>query len=180
VVFAYFKRRRERSARTMRLYERIVEEARRPFYFSDLGVPDTVDGRFDMLAAMVHLVLRRFRGSGQDDESQALFDLLFKDMDQTLREMGAGDMGVAPRVKNMAQAFYGRVKAYDEGLDTADRAVLVAALRRNLYRLAEVDDVRASAMADRLRAIDRHLAGQDPAAIANGDVAFPGIQRSPA
>lgn len=180
-VFSYFKRRKQDRETVAILYDSIVTEARREVYFTELEVPDTVDGRFDMLAAMVHLVLRQYRGKGQDTAGQALFDILFHDMDQSLREMGAGDLGVAPRVKNMAKAFYGRIKAYDEGLDMPDgQPILAEALSRNLYRLTEPTPEVVQAMAARMRAIDQFLAQQDPAVIASGTVTFPVYETQPA
>jgi cytochrome b pre-mRNA-processing protein 3 len=118
------------------LYAAIVDQARRPAFYADLGVPDTVDGRFDMIALHAFLVLRKLRGEPTADLAQELFDVMFDDMDRNLREMGAGDLGVGPRVKTMAKAFYGRIAAYDQGL-AAGEAALGEALRRNLYRKAE-------------------------------------------
>ncbi|MCR9255052.1 MAG: hypothetical protein NXI16_03060 [Alphaproteobacteria bacterium] len=176
MVLQFLKRRRQRNDETATLYEQIVAEARRPDYFTVMRVPDTVDGRFDMLAAIVYLVLRRYRGTGRDTEGQALFDMMFHDMDQSLREMGAGDLGVAPRVKNMAKAFFGRVKAYDEGLDADDPTVLDEALRRNLYRLSEPEEPAVAAMAARMRAVDAALAAQRPEDIVIGRIAFPDME----
>ena len=106
-------------------------------------MPDSFDGRFDLLAAHVHLVLRRLRSDGvaRDDIGQELFDLFFRDMDQAMREAGVGDLGVGKKIRKMAQAYYGRAAAYDEALgkaapaeDTEDRrAALVEVLRRNLH-----------------------------------------------
>ena len=119
-----------------RLYVRAVEQARHPGFYLESGVPDTPDGRFDMIALHVGLLLRRLRKDRQRsaDVAQALFDLMFSDMDQNLREMGIGDIGVGKRIKSMAQAFYGRLSAYEAGFESADDGMLVAALQRNLYR----------------------------------------------
>lgn len=124
-------------------YVAVMEQARRPDHYGPGGVPDSFDGRFDMLAVHVHLVLRRLRSEGvaRDDIGQALFDIFFRDMDQAMREAGVGDMGVGKKVRKMAQAYYGRAAAYDEALgkatpvaDTEDvRAALYDVLARNLY-----------------------------------------------
>jgi len=121
-----------------RLYARAIEQARQPAFYLISGVPDTPDGRFDMIALHVGLLLRRLRQDHQltADFAQALFDLMFSDMDQNLREMGIGDIGVGKRIKAMAQAFYGRLAVYEAGLKNADDGELVAALGRNLYRNA--------------------------------------------
>jgi cytochrome b pre-mRNA-processing protein 3 len=124
------------EAAANRLYERAIEQARQPAFYLNSGVPDTPDGRFDMIALHVGLLLRRLRQDHQltGDYAQALFDLMFSDMDQNLREMGIGDIGVGKRIKAMAQAFYGRLAVYEAGLKNVDDGELIAALKRNLYR----------------------------------------------
>mgnify|MGYP006218617985 FL=1 len=80
--------------------------------------------------------MRRLKGLGDEGSvlSQQLFDTMFADMDLTLREMGAGDIGVAKRVRVMSEAFAGRLNAYATSLDRDDRDALAAALERNLLR----------------------------------------------
>lgn len=137
------------------LYEAAVMQAREPVFYRDFTVPDTLEGRFEMIAFHVFLILRRLkRDAGQSVEGalsvdhderspdlgsdlgselgQALFDLMFADMDRNLREMGAGDLGVGRRVKAMAAAFYGRIKAYDTGL-AAGESALSMAIARNVF-----------------------------------------------
>ena len=118
------------------LYASAVEMARDPAFFADHGVVDNVDGRFDTLALVVSLVMRRLNSCGNAGASlsQELFDTMFADMDLSLREMGAGDIGVAKRVKVMAEAFMGRLDAYTAALDEVNRKVLADALERNLLR----------------------------------------------
>jgi cytochrome b pre-mRNA-processing protein 3 len=91
--------------------------------------------------------------------NQALFDLMFADMDRSLREMGVSDMSVGKRVKEMARAFYGRVDAYEPVLD--DAAKLEEALARNLYRGAEVTQSSLSAMAHYIQKQVAALAAHD-------------------
>jgi cytochrome b pre-mRNA-processing protein 3 len=118
------------------LYAAIVSQARRPEFYAELGVPDTLDGRFELVALHTFLVLRRLKARGQAGEAgQELVDLFIQDMDASLRELGAGDLGVGRRVKAMAQALYGRISAYETGLAGSAEA-LEAALRRNLFRTA--------------------------------------------
>ena len=118
------------------LYGNAVEMAREPVFFAEHGVADTVDGRFDALALVVALIMRRLKDCGEagHELSQQLFDTMFADMDLSLREMGAGDIGVAKRVRVMAEAFMGRLDAYASALDGGDRVALAAALQRNLLR----------------------------------------------
>jgi len=142
------------------LYGNAVELARQPALFQDHGVADTVDGRFDALALVVAIVMRRLKSCGEDgaDLSQQLFDSMFSDMDLSLREMGAGDIGVSKRVRVMAEAFMGRLDAYATALDNGDREALAAAIGRNLLR----DDGPASPqLVDFVIALDARLAAVD-------------------
>ncbi|MEK9968272.1 MAG: ubiquinol-cytochrome C chaperone family protein [Ferrovibrio sp.] len=160
----------------MALYRRIVEQARQPDFYSRHGVPDSLDGRFDMIVLHSFLVMRRLRAIGSkaaDDLSQDLFDLLFADMDVNLREIGVGDLGVGKRVKKMAQAFYGRVEAYEEGLTATDDGILSDALGRNLYGTTQPALTALIAMAAYMRAADSHLSAQSTAGIMAGNVDFP-------
>jgi len=152
---------RDRAVRD--LYTAIVSQARRPDFFGPIGVPDTLDGRFELLALHMHLVLRRLRreAGAPDAEAtaQALFDLMFADIDQNLREMGVGDLSVGRKVKEMAEGFYGRIGAYDAGLAAADATVLEGAIRRNVYATAsDVDPLAVSAVAAYVRREDGALA----------------------
>ena len=140
------------------MYQLIVQQARDPKFYRDFSVPDTVDGRFEMISLHVFLVLRRLRRSseGASKLSQGLFDYMFEDMDLSLREMGAGDMGVGKRVKSMIQAFYGRVASYEEGL-TDGKKFLEAALLRNVYGTINSSNVPAELLAEYVLYQDQHL-----------------------
>ena len=157
-----------------RIYFSLVEQARQPGFYLSCGVPDTADGRFDMIILHAFLVLRRLKMDHQQtaELAQELFDLMFADMDQSLREMGVGDMGVGPRVRRLAEGFYGRIAAYAGGLDSADPAVLAAALSRNLYAEAAAEDARPAAMADYTRGQAAALARQKLAKLRAGRVEF--------
>lgn len=137
VTVARYRRAELREAAYL-LYAGAVEQARKPEFYLHLGVPDTLDGRYDMIVLHSFLLLRRLgrEKSGAAPAAtqlgQLLFDVMFADMDQNLREMGAGDLGVGRRVKAMAQGFYGRTAAYEKALAGPD-SDLWAALQRNLY-----------------------------------------------
>jgi len=118
------------------LYAALVAQARCPEFYSALRVPDTLDGRFELVALHMFLALRRLKlDASAADTRQALVDAFIDDMDASLREMGAGDLGVGRRVKAMAQALYGRIAAYEAGLAGSEQA-LISALRRNVYGTA--------------------------------------------
>jgi cytochrome b pre-mRNA-processing protein 3 len=158
------------------LYRRIVEQARQPDFYSRYGVPDSLDGRFDMVVLHSFLVMRRLRAIASkpaDDLSQDLFDLLFADMDSNLREIGVGDLGVGKRVKKMAQAFYGRVEAYEAGLTASDDGILSDALSRNLYGTTQPALTAVIAVAGYMRSADTWLSEQSDAGIMAGNVDFP-------
>jgi cytochrome b pre-mRNA-processing protein 3 len=161
-----------------RLYATIVAQARRPEFFTTLGIPDTLDGRFEMLTLHAFIMLRRLKGQGAEAATlaQAIFDAMFDDMDRSLREMGVGDLGVGRRVKAMAQGFYGRIAAYDRGLAEGDR-VLADALRRNVFgtviAAGEPPAGGLSALCAYIRESERILAGTALADIRAGNVSFP-------
>lgn len=168
-----FRPRRETAA-VAALYDRIVAQARQPAFFATLGVPDSLDGRFETLALHTYLVLNRLKADPVDstDFAQALFDMLFADMDRSLREMGASDLGVGRRVKAMAEGLYGRIHAYDRGL-VEGTAALEFALRRNLYGTASgAREADVAAMARYLRSQQRELARQSTSEFRMGHVEF--------
>jgi len=154
-----------------RLYRAIVAQARAPGFYSACGVPDSLDGRFELLVLHVVLVVRRLRALGPEGQAlaQALFDALIADLEVNLREMGVGDMGVPPRIKRMAQAFYGRARAYEAAL--AGAAPLEAALARNLFGTTEAAPEALRAMAGYVRA-QRARLDAATAALQAGELAF--------
>lgn len=123
------------------LYAAAVARARDPWFYTKLGVPDTFDGRFDLVGLHAALLIHRLQGETAPGPAlaQAVFDAMFSDMDHAFREMGL-DMGVARRVKAMWEAFHGRARSYAAALDAGDEGALAAALARNVWRGAAVDD----------------------------------------
>ena len=156
------------------LYLSIVKQSRQPEFYSECGVPDTPDGRYDMIVAHVVLILRRLRRapSNTKDLAQGLFDLMFADMDQNLREMGVGDLAVGKRVKAMAKAFYGRLAAYDAALSNGDDAALRSALRRNLFRNATPTRGQVAAVASYMRREAARLDSEPLDILAAGGLRF--------
>ncbi len=157
--------RKKDDAAAHQLYAILAEQARRPVFYRDGGVPDSLDGRFDMLALHLFLVLRRLSSKltsdGDDDLAQQLFDVMFGDMDRSLREMGVGDLTVGKRIRTMSEAFYGRVEAYENGLQASDNdSRLMAALERNLYRGNAPERAKLARMAAYMREVADSLAKQ--------------------
>jgi cytochrome b pre-mRNA-processing protein 3 len=160
----------ERAA--FELYSAAVAAARDPYLYATLGVPDTLDGRFDAIGLYVYLVIRHL-GAAPDPGptlAQAVFDAMFSDMDTNLREMGVGDMSIGKRNRAMWEAFHGRGAAYAAAWD--DAVGLAAALARNFWRGGEPPAGAAAALARLARAQASCLAAQAADAMVRGDVHF--------
>jgi cytochrome b pre-mRNA-processing protein 3 len=139
----------------VRLYQSLSAMARAETFYRQAGVPDTVDGRFELLALHLCLCLRRLKDQGPQAEKlrQDLFDLFAADMDRSLREMGVGDMGISRRMKRMGEGFYGRYAVYDAALSLpeAEREVaLMTALDKNLYGTVPSDEAKLRIMLEKL------------------------------
>jgi cytochrome b pre-mRNA-processing protein 3 len=149
-------------------YRRIVEQARAPALYREFGVPDTLDGRFEMLVLHAILFFRRLRSESDAVRrvGQEVFEVMFRDFDSSLRELGVGDLTVPKRVKTMVQAFYGRGAAYDSALDGGDPRALAAALARNVFPPEAA--ARATPLAAYVRAAEAALAGVSGAALTSG------------
>ncbi|QTL02623.1 ubiquinol-cytochrome C chaperone [Aquabacter sp. L1I39] len=160
-----------------RLYGAIVAQARQPAFYMELGVPDTVEGRFELLLLHTFLVCHRLKGEGEagQDMSQKVFDAFLDDMDRTLREMGIGDLSVPKRMKKIGQAFYGRTAAYDAAL-TGGVQALRDALARNVLE-ADPSLPQAHALATYVEAARDGLAAQPMARFSNGEAAFPPLSQ---
>jgi cytochrome b pre-mRNA-processing protein 3 len=171
----FARRPHERSG--FALYGAAVAQARRPVFFEALGVPDTLDGRFDLVALQAGLLVCRIARDADPRAkglAQAVFDAMFADMDVNLREMGVGDLAVGKRVKRMWEAFHGRAQSYEAALRAGDRQALEEALARNIWRGAA-----PAGAAGRLAAIvidaDAALAAVPFAELVAGRVGFPEV-----
>ena len=115
-------------------YRSIVAQSRQERFYALWGVPDTVTGRFDMISLHLALMLHRLKGDSTGRPfGQKLVEAFFRDMDESIRELGVTDLGVAPRIKKMGKAFYGLAEALDPGLSNGDAAAIEPVLVRNLY-----------------------------------------------
>jgi cytochrome b pre-mRNA-processing protein 3 len=152
------------------IYTALVAQARSPVFYARFDVPDTLDGRFEMIALHVFLILHRLRAEPLARRfGQTLYDVFFADMDRALREMGTGDLSVGKQVKRMAAALAGRIEAYEPGPDSD----LASALRRNLYgTVAEPAPESLAFMAEYLRRQQIGLAGQSVDRLIAGVVHF--------
>jgi cytochrome b pre-mRNA-processing protein 3 len=164
-------RRGARPGTISALYGTIVAQARMPCFYRDYAVADTVNGRFDLIALHLILVLERVAGEPSLAAlGQGLFDRFWADMDHNLREMGVGDLSVPKKMRQLGEAYYGRAKAYRDALAASSDEALVAALTRNLYGGDNGDARRLSVY---IRQVARDLAAQDAGQFAAGEVRFP-------
>ena len=180
-IWRHLKGRKRRREAARRLYTAAVRQARQPILYTEGGVTDTLDGRFDLIVLHVVPLMRRLRQCEEAGRqlSQALFDVMFDDMDQSLREMGVGDLRVGKRVKQMARAFYGRAKAYDRAFDRAPgaerRRAIAEALERNVFNNAPPPAARLDALSGYVETLLDALDGHAPATLLGGEVRMPPV-----
>lgn len=138
MIFGLFRKKKQNQSIVDRQYAALTSAARMPFFYSDLGVPDTVMGRFEMLSIAMILFFRRTARSAASGQelAQEIVDAFFQDIDHSIRELGIGDQGVPKRMKKLAGMFYGRLESYAAALDGADRDALAQALLRNIHPAA--------------------------------------------
>jgi cytochrome b pre-mRNA-processing protein 3 len=161
-----WRKRNEIKALADRLCDQLIARARAKVFFTALGVPDTIDGRFDVLALHAWMLLDRLQSTGRGDLAQAVTDRLFVGFDEGLRDIGVSDMGMSRRMKKLVTAFLGRMNAYS---GASDEAELAAAIGRNVFRGngSHEDASRLLAMYAKLSRV--HLSTAD---VAEGQVDF--------
>jgi cytochrome b pre-mRNA-processing protein 3 len=174
--FNHFNRSRTFSRDTIgTIYGVIVAQAREPGFYADLAVPDTVDGRFDLLVLHLWMVLRQLAAQNATAPSQALFDHFCADMDANLREMGVGDLTVPKRMQAFGEAFYGRSAAYDAAM-TAGQHALAQALDKNIYNGRDLEN--AGRLAGYVEASIAALSSLNEATLGKGTWQFAPIKSS--
>lgn len=171
MAFKWFGKRPDPSIGA--LYGTIVAQARLPLFYDSCGVPDTLEGRFDMIVLHLVLLIRRLRSEPAEQRTtgQQVFDHFCRDMEHNLRELGLGDTAVPKRMRKFGEAFYGRAAAYDRAFTEGNEA-LVLALRRNVFgERGELEHARM--LARYVQHTEHDLAGQDLAALRAGALRFP-------
>ncbi|WP_339872267.1 ubiquinol-cytochrome C chaperone family protein [uncultured Brevundimonas sp.] len=144
------------------LYARAVTQARRPDFYTRLGVDDRIDARFELYTLHVLLLVLRLRDDGDrgGEAAQILFDTYVSALDNALRELGVGDVSVGKKMRKLGESLYGRMTVYEPPLRAGDEAALTVGLARNVYG----DDTAtgpAGALARYVIASRAILAGQD-------------------
>jgi cytochrome b pre-mRNA-processing protein 3 len=179
-MFGVFRRRVQERQGLAGLYAALATQARAPAFYPELGVPDTVDGRFDLLVLHAWLVMHRLDAEeGGGSLKQDLFATMFGHLDLTVREMGAQDLGVGRRIKRMAEGFQGRAAAFREAWLAGDDAGLRDALQRNVFG-------KTTATPDALAALSRYvgdalgsLRNTDRTALLAGRIVWPTPETKP-
>ena len=160
-----------------KLYDRLVRHARFPIYFERLGVPDTPEGRFEVLALHVGLAVRKLCSLGEDGRTigQALFDLMVADLDMNLRELGVGDLSVGKQVKRLAGQFYARLSVLNEAFDNGRMQALAPMLQTNIIGAAASPE-RLAHLVDIVIALESALDHGAPVDLKAGTITLPDEQ----
>lgn len=176
-----FKKRDDARRKTIeRLYGAIVAQARTPAFYLDFGVPDTVEGRFDLLVLHMHLANARLVEAGEAGVAlgQEVLDRFFEDMDASLREIGIGDLKVPKKMRTLAEAYLGRSASYSAAIKTHDTAALAQAVARNILGHGEGADANANALAAYALQVSGDLQAQATETLLSGEIAFPEVKRA--
>ncbi|WP_431312132.1 ubiquinol-cytochrome C chaperone family protein [Sphingomonas immobilis] len=157
-----------RNDEALPLYTAIVERGRAPHWYLDGAVPDTIDGRFDMIAAVLSIVLLRLEGDPASAAISArVTERFVDDMDGQLRQIGIGDVVVGKHIGKMMSMLGGRIGAYRDGIAAGD---LGPALTRNLYRGAAPAPAALAHVGTSLFALRDALAATPARALIAGDL----------
>lgn len=159
------------------LYIASVAQARNPFFYLNAGVPDTLDGRFDLIVLHLFMLQNRLVNPGKLDVgapfTRLLVEIFIDDMDRNLREMGVGDVGVGKRVRAMSEALYGRFAAYDDAL--AAKRDWSEVLTKNIYGKAVPTEMQVRVLEEYVKKLHAHLALASADALHEGTVSYEGI-----
>jgi cytochrome b pre-mRNA-processing protein 3 len=171
-MFGLFGKREARLAPVNALFARVAEASRRPAFYIEGGIPDTFEGRFESLTLHTFLVLRRLRElpAPAADLAQDFVDACFAYLELGFRNGGISDIAVPKRMKKIAQSFFGRIKAYEAALVSAEPEALTEALRRNAS-----PGEGAAILADYMRQAQAGLAARTLEAILSEPALFPAL-----
>ena len=155
------------------LYRAIVAAGRDPGWYRDGGVPDTLDGRFDMIAALTALVLLRIETAGEAGRgpSVLLTEIFIDDMDGTLRQIGIGDYVVGKHLGRMVSALGGRLSAFRPAY--AGETGFECPVRRNIFHETPPSDEALAFVAERLARFSAALKGASLASLLDGTLPAP-------
>jgi cytochrome b pre-mRNA-processing protein 3 len=171
MIFPLFRRETDTISA---LYGMIVAQARLPIFYRAYRVPDTVDGRFELILLHLYLFLRHSdRDQGDREMGQQVFDLFCRDMDRNLREMGISDLKVPKEMRRIGEAFYGRWQAYEAAVATGDTEAVARVISRNVYGSEGAEPEAATRLASYMMRVLADLSHQDGDSIQRGTLSFP-------
>lgn len=175
-MFGFLFKNKKLDSASHQLFLSVIDNSRTPFFYSDLNVEDSLDGRFDVMAIHMAIVLDKF--DQHDEKADAatikriIQEIMFDNLDLTLREIGVGDLAVGKKIKVMAEAFYGRMMVYQDLFRTIDEEKMSEALLRNLYRGKEVKEDVIKKMAAYVYQQHKNVINQNIDDILLGEIAF--------
>ncbi len=151
-MFGFLSKNKNINKSPEQLFSLVIEQTRLPVFYTEFKIEDTLDGRFDLMSLHMALLLGKIDQHEEHENfsslKRRLQEVMFDNLDLTVREIGVGDMSVGKKVKVMAEAFYGRMIAYQKSLNAEDQEGLKNALRRNLYREKEMSDAVVDKVSD--------------------------------
>ena len=156
------------------IYQKIVNISRNKIFYTKYNVPDTIDGRFDMLILITIIVVYRLSKitNGGVELSQDIFDVVFKDLDYSLRELGAGDVSVANNMKKLISSYMGRQKIYVEAFKNEDEKSLAYAFKNNIFRNKDQNKNLILSLSKNIFRINKKLDLIEDKKMLNGDFDF--------
>jgi cytochrome b pre-mRNA-processing protein 3 len=174
-MLAWLRKRRDERQTARSIYGSIVTRARAPAFYAEWGVPDTLQGRFEMIVLHLALVLHRLAAEGDagDRLARALTEVFVVDLDDAMREMTFGDLAVPREVKRAAAALFDRHEAYRRAVASPQEAALAQAIAAEFAYLDDNRRLDAPALAAYVRGVTTALAAQSSAEVLAGAPAWP-------
>ena len=156
------------------IYQKIVNISRNKIFYTKYNVPDTIDGRFDMLALITIIVVHRLSKIKNEgvELSQKIFDIVFKDLNYSLRELGAGDVSVANNMKKLISSYMGRQKIYVKAFKNEDEKFLALAFKNNIFRNKDQNKNLILLLSKNIFRINKKLDLIEDKKMLNGDFDF--------
>ena len=156
------------------IYQKIVNFSRNKIFYTKYGVPDTIDGRFDLLVLITIIVVHRLSKIKNEGSelSQMIFDIVFKDLDYSLRELGAGDVSVANNMKKLISSYMGRQKIYVKAFKSEDEKFLASAFKNNIFRNTDQKKNLILLLSKNILRINKKLHLIEDKKMLNGDFDF--------